>query len=160
MRAITTLLAKQSMKKIAQTMAEGNNIVLKENGNEWELTPENVIVTKKFPENLIINENVEPVLMMDIEITEDLLLEGVARDIVRHVQQIRKEIGLEIQDHIKVYFEGNNKIFQTALDKHKLYICRETLCDHIETLNISEDADSKEVKISGAVILFKVMKVD
>ena len=62
-------------------------------------------MTKKFPENLIVSETSEPVLMVDIEITEELLLEGIARDIVRHIQQIRKEIGLEIQDRIKLFFE-------------------------------------------------------
>lgn len=160
MKTITMLLEKQPAGKIAQNVIEGKNIVLKKDGKEWELIPEDVIVTKNSPENLIISDNDEPVLIVDTEITEDLLLEGLARDVVRHVQQIRKEIGLEIQDRIRVFLKGGNEVVRNAIDEHKVYICRETLCEKIESSDISKNTDFKEVKIGGDIISLKIIKVD
>ncbi|NPE09005.1 MAG: isoleucine--tRNA ligase [Asgard group archaeon] len=63
---------------------------------------------------------------IDTKITEDLLLEGFARDIVRHIQNLRKEEGLQVTDKITISYKTKGKLEQ-AFTKFTDYICTETL---------------------------------
>jgi len=157
-KLISKLLEEQPVRDIAITVAENKRVVLEADGNKWELEPQDIIVAQNFVENLVVSDSVEPVLAVDIEITEALKREGFARDIVRHIQQIRKEIGLQIQDHIKLFFESNHEGIQAAINEHRVYICRETLCDEIKEPNASQTACFKEVKIGAALVKLAVMK--
>jgi len=159
MRTIVELLAKESSKEVAQSVGRGESIVLKKDAKKWELTAEDVVVAQKLAENLVVNDGVEPVLIVDTAITDELRQEGFARDIVRHIQQIRKEIGLEIQDRISLWFESSQESVQAAINEHRKYICQETLCDEIEQLCASEATDFKEVKIGGGTVKLVVAKV-
>ena len=88
---------------------------------------------------------------------EDQIFEGLARDIVRHIQQIRKESEFQIQDHITLAYTNTDEIVQTALDEYKDYICRETLCDEVKD-GIDNNSDFKEVKIAGKEIKIQIKK--
>ena len=158
MKTITSLLTERPARETALSVAKGESLVLEKNGNQWELAPEDVIVVQNFAENLVVSEAVEPVLIVDTEITEELQQEGFARDIVRHVQQIRKEIGLEIQDHIKLCFESSGESIQAVINGYGTHICQETLCDEIKELDAMETTSFKEVKIGGATVKLGVTK--
>ena len=159
MKSVAKLLEEASAKKVAKCVAEGKKVVLGAGGKRWELEPEDVIVEKSLGDNLVVNDDVEPVLVVDTEITQDLLQEGLARDIVRHIQQIRKESELEIQDHIKVRFESGDADIRAAISKHRDYICQETLCNDITESDAIEEAKAKKVKIGGGSVKLAVAKV-
>ncbi len=63
---------------------------------------------------------------LDITIDDDLKKEGIARDLVNRVQNLRKDMGLEVQDKIKIKIEKNTDVVNSALEIHKEYICTET----------------------------------
>ena len=65
-------------------------------------------------------------MALDITITEDLRKEGIARDVINRVQNLRKEMGLEVQDKINIVFEKNTHIVNKALEANQEYICQET----------------------------------
>ncbi len=155
---VTKLLAEQCPKEVALRVGRGESVVLKKEAKTWELMAADVVVERKYPENLVLNEGAVPVLLLDTEITQELRREGFARDIVRHVQQIRKEIGLEIQDRITLRFESGDAGIQAAINGHKDYICQETLCNEIGQSGPAGIADSKEVKIGGARVRLTVSK--
>ncbi len=85
----------------------------------------------------------------DTEITEALLLEGIARDLVRFVQTERKEKNFLVADHIHLTVYGN-ELFAKAVEEWKSYISSETLADDLAIADndgsITEIADS-EVKV-------------
>ena len=153
---VAKLLAEKPARQIALTVAGGKDVTLQTEDNQYQLQPQDILVEKNFAENIIVSDNAEPPLALDIEITEQLHQEGLARDIVRHIQQLRKEIGLEIQDHITVNYHSEDKTINIAVDKHSDYICGETLCNKISTTgNIT---DAKEVKIASALVSLLVTK--
>jgi isoleucyl-tRNA synthetase len=160
MTNIRKVLAGQPAKQVALKVGAGESLVLEKDGNRWELEAEDVLVTENFAANLVANSTAEPVLVLDTEITDELRHEGLARDIVRHVQQIRKEIGLQIQDRITLCFESGDEGIQAAINKHKEYICEETLCNAIEESGARQKGGPKEVKISGAAVRLGVYKAD
>jgi len=63
---------------------------------------------------------------LDITLTDDLKKEGIARDLVNRVQNLRKDMGLEVQDKIKINIEKNTELVNAALEANKEYICQET----------------------------------
>ncbi|MCK5158193.1 MAG: hypothetical protein KAR08_03485, partial [Candidatus Heimdallarchaeota archaeon] len=67
---------------------------------------------------------------INTKITEDLLLEGFARDIVRHIQNLRKEEGLQVTDKITINYKTKGKLEQ-AFTKFTDYICTETLTTNL-----------------------------
>lgn len=72
---------------------------------------------------------------LDITIDEELKKEGIARDLVNRVQNMRKDMGLEVQDKINILIEKNTDLVNAALEANKEYICTET---QALSLNISE----------------------
>ena len=127
--------------------------------NRYRNSPggEDIVVKNEYLENLEASEDDTPMLLLDVEITKELHLEGLARDIVRHVQQIRKEIDLQIQDHIMVDWHSEDENVQAAIDQHHEYICRETLCDNMTSAD-SPAQETREIKIGGAMVALNVCK--
>jgi len=85
---------------------------------------------------------------LDTEITPELKLEGQAREVVRAIQEMRKEAGFEVDNRIKVGYAGGDEIF----DKFKDLIAREVLADEVTIGSLIEFDLEKEVKIDGVTI--------
>ena len=88
---------------------------------------------------------------LDINLTEELREEGIAREFVNKVQQIRKECNLEVTDTIKICVE-KNELISTALKNNFSYICEETLA---KKLNYEEKFvhNSKEVELINGIYI-------
>ncbi len=63
---------------------------------------------------------------LDVNITAELKQEGLAREFVNRIQNLRKDIGLEVQDKIMIELQKNEAFLNAALEANKEYICRET----------------------------------
>jgi isoleucyl-tRNA synthetase len=91
---------------------------------------------------------------LDITITEDLRQEGIARDVVNRVQNLRKEMGLDVQDKINIVIEKSNDLVNSALESNREYICRETQAFSLE---IKEELkDGKLLEMDGIKIKVKI----
>ncbi|MBN1435476.1 MAG: isoleucine--tRNA ligase [Sedimentisphaerales bacterium] len=157
MQVLRPLMEKQNAGAIASAVNAGKNVTLEADEGSWELEPEDVVVETSFAENIVVSETDEPVLAVDIEITEELKREGLARDVVRHIQQLRKDSGLEIQDRIAVCYNSEDATVRAAIAEHDGYICRETLCDKLD--HSDSMIESKEIKIGGAQMNLSLSKV-
>lgn len=158
LRTITQLLTQQDAKNIVVAIAQGGTYKLAGDAGSWDIAAEDVIVEKNYPENMVVTDTVEPTLLVDIEITEELRREGFARDIVRHIQQIRKDIGLEIQDHITVTWHSNDEDITNAVNEYTDHISSETLCN---SMAYSDDActNSKTIKIGSGSLSLTISKI-
>ena len=87
------------------------------------------VITADVPGWKIANsENIT--VALDLTISEELKNEGIARDLVNRIQNIRKETQLEVTDFINVFFCANNEI-KNAIINNLNYICSETLAKEI-----------------------------
>ncbi|MFA5777528.1 MAG: isoleucine--tRNA ligase [Parcubacteria group bacterium] len=103
--------------------------------------------------NVVVVENVENV-ELDIEITEDLKLEGQAREIIRHIQEMRKEAGYEVDNRIKVVYNEMLVVFERFGDMIK----KETLANSLNEGKM-EDVDlKKEFKINEEDLTISIKK--
>jgi isoleucyl-tRNA synthetase len=97
-------------------------------------------------------------LTLDTEITEDLKLEGLGRDIVRMIQELRKRCGFAVEDRIRLYYQGDG-VLARALERGRDYIAAETLAVQVERGSPPEGACSDALKAEGEELQVSVLKV-
>jgi len=85
---------------------------------------------------------------VDTELTDDLVSEGLARELVRRLQMMRRSAGLEISDHIDVYFDGA-AVFGTVFGAFADYIAQETLASSINHAKPPEGVFAQNLKLDG-----------
>ena len=158
LKSISAALAQSDPAVLAVESEAGREISLSDAGSQksWTLMPEDILIERSWPENLVVAEPPGPLVALDIEVTPELFREGLARDIVRHIQQIRKELDLQIQDRINVTFATDSEKVSEAAAEHGDYICRETLCDSLSADNAD---DGKLIKIAGQSVTLKISRV-
>jgi len=156
----------KQMKEIATAMNSFGNHEISEierNGQftmtlptgDVELTPEDVeIITEDMPGWLVANEG-KLTVALDITVTDALLREGIARELVNRIQNIRKSNGYEIVDRISIQIEGREEI-NDAVNEYSGYIASQTLANSVElVLNLD---DATELEFDEYVVKIAVKK--
>ncbi len=97
---------------------------------------------------------------LDINITEPLRQEGLARDLVNRIQNLRKDMGLDVQDKISVRLESKDAVVKEAVAKNKEYICNETQAVKMAFVNELKDGtefiiDKFTVNIKLETVIFQ-----
>ncbi len=115
---------------VAETVQAGQTFTLDVDGQTLELTGEEILVDTSSPEGFAVAEEGGYVVALDTTLTEELRREGMARDLVRQVQDARKEAGLQISDHIHLYLDAPAAVAE-ALTPHLAYLQAETLADAV-----------------------------
>jgi isoleucyl-tRNA synthetase len=82
---------------------------------------------------------------LDISISPELRQEGIARDLVNRVQNLRKDMGLDVQDKITIYIEKNDELVNAALEANKEYICGETQANALNMIENMENGKALEM---------------
>ena len=95
---------------------------------------------------------------LDTEITEDLKLEGLGRDIVRTIQELRKRCGFAVDDRIRLYYQGDGALAQ-ALERGRDYIAAETLAVDVQRGAPPDGACSDALKLEGNELQLSVLRV-
>jgi len=122
-------------------------------GDDFTITEEMVLISLKQKDGYASTSNNRTCVVLDTELTEDLILEGLAREFVRKVQALRKEADFVITDHIKIYYNGSDKI-KLMLEKYKDYVLGETLGDEL----ILNDTLTEEYEMNDEKACVKVQK--
>jgi isoleucyl-tRNA synthetase len=94
---------------------------------------------------------------LDMKITPELKREGLMREVVRQVQSARKAAGLQVDDHIALTLETEDKLLRSAIHEHEAVIKQETLSDHL-TQNGPGDYHT-EVKVEGIALTIQLTPV-
>ena len=82
----------------------------------------------------------------------------MAREVVRHVQQARKDAGLQMEDRIVLYLHTDAEKLQRAIEEHREYIASETLVARWATKPLGEGAYHAEVKVDGLPLTIELRK--
>lgn len=107
-------------------------------GSTIKVVPNMVDINVKVKEGYCSSNNGKTFVILNTELTDELILEGIARELIRKIQSMRKEMDLVITDRINVYYNGPEKLEETLL-KYFDFIKNETL-----TRLITKDENLKE----------------
>jgi isoleucyl-tRNA synthetase len=126
-------------------MEQNGSLPLEINGKNITLGIEDVEITSKDIEGWLVASEKGLTVALDITITEDLRKEGVARELVNRIQNLRKDSGFEVTDRIDITFQNDAQIAE-AIASNENYIKSETLADKLvltdhltEGINIAFD---------------------
>ena len=97
-------------------------------------------------------------LALDTEISQELKLEGLARDLVRKIQELRKQSGFAIEDRIRLFYEGDG-ILAEALERWRDYIATETLAVAVARGAAPDGASTETLQIEGNDLRVSVVRV-
>lgn len=148
MKAVAAAVGALSQDAINELSVNGS-VQVDVDGQTVEIVREDVeIVSEDIPGWTVANDGALTVAL-DLEITEELKNEGMAREIVKRIQAYRKSSGFEITDHIHVVLSHDDNL-QKAVEAYHDYICSQVLADKLEfgAPESGEELDFEDFKIS------------
>jgi isoleucyl-tRNA synthetase len=125
MKEITGAVAKFEQADIARLEREGV-YTLALPGGPINLTLEDVLITSQDIPGWSVASEEDITVALDMQISDELRQEGIARDLVNRLQNLRKDMGLEVQDKISITVERGDELVNAALEANREYICTET----------------------------------
>ncbi len=114
------------------------------------------IISEDIPGWLVANEG-NLTVALDITVTDELKREGIAREIVNRIQNIRKDKDFDITDRIKVAISANENS-DAAIDEYKEYISKQVLADEIIVKNLDGAEDAIDLDMDGYLLQVTVKK--
>ena len=136
MKAVAAAVAEMSQEAIAELEKNGSYTLQLDGADVVVEAADVEIFSEDIPGWLVANEG-KLTVALDVTVTEELRREGVARELVNRIQNIRKSSGLEITDKIKITLSKNQQT-DDAVNEYKDYICNQvlgtslTLTDEVE----------------------------
>ncbi len=125
-------------------------------GTAVKLELSDVLVETAQKEGFVSESDRDITVVLDMNMTPELVEEGFVREIISKLQTMRKEAGFEVQNHIRVYYGDNEKI-SAIFERNRALIGEEVLAD--EVLASKGEGYSKEWNINGEKVLFVVSRV-
>jgi isoleucyl-tRNA synthetase len=139
--------------KIKQLFS-GKNVDIVLAGNKVSITPEDVQIEREVKENIIAMTEDDIAIALDTTISEDLFLEGIAREIVNKINTMRKDNNFDVVDRIKVVIETTPKVKDSYM-KFKSYIDNEILAVEF----VFSPCDGEEKELNGEMAKISICKV-
>lgn len=124
------LLISQLDQNQVHTLLGGESLTIVLGGETFTLTPEDVEVTRKVHEGWIAMNAGVITIALETELTEDLILEGIARELVNKINSMRRDADLAVTDRIHVYLSSSEQVYK-ALRLFDAYIREEVLAVEI-----------------------------
>ncbi len=147
MKDLATAISELPQQSISQLEKEGK-FELSVLGQVAEILIDDVeIISEDIPGWLVANEG-KLTVALDITVTDDLRKEGIARELVNRIQNIRKSNGYEITDKIRVVIQSDERINE-AVNEFKEYIANQVLANNVMLDNLTEgtELDLDEIKL-------------
>jgi len=150
MKEISNSIAAFTPQEIVAFENTGNHSVTI-NGQQVVLTAEDVeIISEDIPGWQVANDG-KLTVALDITVSDDLRYEGIAREFVNRIQNIRKENGYDVTDKITVLIE-DNEFVREAVKRHASYIASQTLATEVKLTDDFSKEDMRDVEIDEVVV--------
>lgn len=155
--AVAAAIKALSPESIAELEASGRTTLQGKDGS-FEITAEDVKIDAVGLEGLFVSLDGQVPVALDVKLTEALLNEGFARELVNRIQNMRKEADFAVIDRIEIALQGSERL-EKILNQQADYIKRETLAQSIKT-SASEMDLQKELKIENETIYIAIRKIN
>ncbi|MEJ2615352.1 MAG: isoleucine--tRNA ligase [Ignavibacteriaceae bacterium] len=113
-------------------LESGNQVVININEEEIKISKEDVEIISSEITGWVVESEEDVTVAIDTELTKELIAEGLAREFVNRIQNMRKDAGFEVTDRIKIKFTGSKELID-AVNSFRGYISNETLAENLST---------------------------
>ena len=140
---------------IVRTHHEGRDYTFDVDGTEVVLSPDDVLVSTQQKEGLVSEQGNGVTVVLDTNLTPELIEEGVVRELVSKIQTMRKEAGFEVADHIRIGFEQGERT-AAILKANAASVMADTLAERVEEGMFGY---TKEWDLNGDRIILSVERI-
>jgi isoleucyl-tRNA synthetase len=141
-------------------LEEGQSVSVKVNGTRFAYRPEDIVVVREVNTDWVVQSDGPYVVALDPTITDDLRQEGLARELVNRIQNLRKEAGYVYTTRIILGLTGARSVLDAA-GRHRDYIAGETLARRFEVGADVTNADlTKRVDMDGEAVVVSMVRVE
>lgn len=151
-------LAKQPGVNLAEKVQAGKTVEVMLGDEPVTLEPTDLTVQVKGTDGWAGLADRGTQLALDTRITEALAQEGMAREIIRHVQNARKDADLQMEDRIVLHLDTESPALAKAITVHRDYIAAETLVAEWADKPLEGDAYRTTVKVEGQVVKIELRR--
>jgi isoleucyl-tRNA synthetase len=141
----------------ARTLLSGQPLKVSVDGTEYDILPEEVEVKANAKAGFAVAEEGAYVAALVTELTPELLQEGLAREFVRRVQDLRKSADLDVSDRVNLFVEASAGL-KSAVEAHQEYITSETLTTTLTFDAAPADASVVEDEFEGEKVKIGLVK--
>ncbi len=142
----------------ARRLRSGLSLQVQVEGEEVELTPEEVLVREQPRAGLAVATERYLTVAIDVTITPELAAEGLAREVVRRIQNLRKEAGFNLDDRIVTTYQAEGEL-AAAIEAWRDLIAAETLSVELRAAPPAEDATARAERIGGQALTLSVRRI-
>ncbi len=153
-------LVEERGEEIARAIEEEGKYTTEINGQTIELDEECVEIVEEVPEGWEKETFEGGTVYLMVEVDEELRLEGLAREVVRRIQEMRKELDLDMEERIDVWIETDDEEIARAVKKYMDYVTREVRADSLflnESPPEEVDAD-REWDVEGSGLRIAIVR--
>ncbi len=160
-QAVAKVIGQSDSAELAAKVTSGNALDLMVDGMTITLEPTDLIIQPNAEEGWSGLSDRKTQVALDTRLTEELRLEGLMRDIIRYVQNSRKEADLAIEDRIVLSLETDSTKLNEAIERHREYIAAETLVREWANGTLDGQATFRtEVKVEGEKLKIGLKKAE
>jgi len=158
MKQISLAIVSMSQSDIC-TFETNESFSLSVGGQDIALTLNDVeIISEDIPGWLVANEG-KLAIALDISVTENLKQEGIARELINRIQNLRKDNGFDVTDKIEIQIQRHD-VINSAIDKYNEYISAQTLAKSLKLVDKLYEYESANIEIEEEVkTLIKINKI-
>jgi len=155
---VAQALAELDAEQAARTLLNGNPVQVIVDAEIIEVLPDEVEVRADARTGLVVSSEGSYLAALSTELTQELILEGLAREFIRRVQDFRKQINLNISDRINLYVQAT-PLLLNAIQEHLDYIMGETLTVQLIDTQPPAGSDTIQLEFDGQKITLGVLKL-
>ena len=145
------LLSNEQIKELEKKQSLNINV----EGSDYDILLEDIEITSDDIEGWLVASEDFVTVALDTNLTQELLDEGIAREFVNRIQNLRKGLDFQVTDRISIDINAPENI-RTALERQSNFIANETLA---QVINFSEEALSETIDIDGTTLYVKLQKI-
>ncbi|MDX1412569.1 MAG: class I tRNA ligase family protein [Candidatus Promineifilaceae bacterium] len=142
----------------ARKLQAGEDLIVAVDGESVSLSNEDVLVQTESPGGMAVASDKGVTVAVDVELTPELVQEGYARDLVRTINNMRKEAGLDIADRVHLRYQAGGDV-ASAFVTHADYIKQETLALTVSAGDFQNPIYQSEVEVGGHTTTLSLRKV-
>jgi isoleucyl-tRNA synthetase len=155
--ALQKAILAMNPEEVAKTLMSGQALKVVVDGKEYGILPEEVEVKAQAKEGFAVAEEGAYVAALVTELTPELVREGLAREFVRRVQDLRKSAELDVADRIELFVEASAGL-RSAIEAHQEYITTETLTSDLQFATPPGEASVAEDSFDGETVRVGLLK--
>ena len=141
-------------KEQIQTLESDGKLQLTIENESFEILIDEVELTTQDMPGWLVSTDGDTTVALDINITNALKQEGIAREMVNRIQNLRKELGFEVIDQIKIEYSGDSEL-QESVQNHTQYIASEVLASSI---SFNDSVAEHETEVYEKPLFLKIIK--